>query len=335
MSLRLTTFGSLVILLGVVSGSALLSHPQAAYSQATTPVTGWAWSDLIGWISMNCQTGGAGSANICATRNYGVAIDTSGNLTGYAWSDGIGWIQFGGLSSFPSGTGTVAQNAAMASTTLKGWARACNGTATGDCSTMTNRSDGWDGWISLKGSTYGPTLSGTSFSGYAWGGEAIGWISFGGVGYQVQTTFLPCAASQGYMCVAGNSQHTLADCSITTDICTSHGSDWFCSGTNGLCTAPPAPSPGTNPDGSSGVLKAKPNLVKSGQPAKLIWTITGATSCTVTGNGNTWSTTASASGGNTSNQITQRTAYTLHCVSGGGALDETAIINIVPEWRER
>ncbi len=305
--------------------------PQAPAGSGTA-LTGWAWSDNIGWISMNCQTGGAGSSNICGTRNYGVAVDGSGNVTGYAWSDSIGWIQFGGLSSFPSGTGTVAQNAAFASSSLKGWVRACEGTATGDCGLMTDRADGWDGWVSLFGSTYGPSLSGSSLTGYAWGGEAIGWIDFS----RVSTSYQPCAATQNYMCVSGNSQHTGADCVVTTDICSSHGAGWFCSGSNGLCTAPPPPVFGTNGDGSSGVLTTKPTLVRSNYTTKVIWTVNNATSCTVTGtNGDSWSATASVAGGYTSRAITTKTTYSIHCAGNGGTLDASTIVNIIPSWQEK
>jgi hypothetical protein len=48
---------------------------------------------------------------------------------------------------------------------VQGWARAL---ATGS----------WDGWISLRGTNYGVGLSGTTFSGFAWGGNVIGWLSF-------------------------------------------------------------------------------------------------------------------------------------------------------------
>ena len=120
---------------------------------------------------------------------YGVYADnTTGELSGYAWSDSIGWIKFGGLSSFPTGSGTTPQNAQLnSSNKLIGWARACAGTINGDCSTMDSRNDGWDGWISLTGISadgqypYGVSLNGTDFSGYAWGSDVVGWIDFTGV----------------------------------------------------------------------------------------------------------------------------------------------------------
>lgn len=139
-------------------------------------LTGYAWSDNIGWISFTCV-----NTNSCASNggyDYGVSENPSGNLTGFAWSDNIGWIKFGGLSSFPSGAGTLAQDAQLVGSNVVGWARACAGTVGGDCSSMTSRTDGWDGWISLGGTNYGVSKSGQYYMDYAWGGDVIGWILF-------------------------------------------------------------------------------------------------------------------------------------------------------------
>lgn len=128
----------------------------------TDNITGWAWSANIGWISFNC-TNEVGS---CATSNYGVNKNADGTLTGYAWSSSVGWIQFGGLTGFPTGTGTYAQNAQVVGTAVRGWIKA---TSLGD-----------DGWISLWGETpaYGVSLTSIEFTGYAWGNDPSGWISW-------------------------------------------------------------------------------------------------------------------------------------------------------------
>lgn len=327
MTNRLYISGAVLLAAVLVASALVFGKPVPASSQSGTPVTGYLWSDTIGWISMNCS-----NTSTCATSNYSVAIDTSGNLSGYAWSDNVGWVKFGGLSSFPTGSGTVAQNAAMASTSLLGWARACAGTASGDCSSMTSRTDGWDGWIALSGTSFGVSLTGGSFSGYAWGGENVGWIDFSAA----PTTYLPCAATQGYVCSADTSVHTAADCAVTNDYCPSHGAGWFCSTDNGICTAPPAPEVGTNLDGSNGALSTKPSLVKSGGTTKVIWTIDNANTCTVVGsNGDSWSGTASIEGGYTSSPITQRTTYTIDCTGDGGTLHDTTDTALIPEWQEK
>lgn len=137
-------------------------------------MAGYAWSSNVGWISFNCTNTGT-----CGSVNYGVHKVADGRLCGndtcsvpgYAWSSNVGWIQFGNLlSGFPVGTGTYAQDAQIVGGTVRGWARALS------------YGGGWDGWISLSGSSYGVSFSGTSFTGYAWGGDVLGWISFDAAG---------------------------------------------------------------------------------------------------------------------------------------------------------
>jgi hypothetical protein len=63
-----------------------------------------------------------------------------------------------------------------------GWARACAVFQSG-CQGALNSSDitgGWDGWISFIGSGYGvqSDLQTGATSGWAWGGDVLGWITF-------------------------------------------------------------------------------------------------------------------------------------------------------------
>ncbi len=155
---------------------------------SNVPLTGYAWSSNIGWISFNCQTGGNSGGNICATSNYKVEIKTDGTLSGYAWSSNIGWIKFGGLSAIPSGPGNAANNAQLVSVgsdkyELQGWVRVCSSnSAAGSCNFGVTRNEGWDGWISLKGTSPNYTTEFTSAGvvktpvGYAWGSSVVGWI---------------------------------------------------------------------------------------------------------------------------------------------------------------
>jgi len=54
-------------------------------------LSGWGWSDQIGWVSFNCNNSGIG--NTCGSSNYGVTI-TNGEFRGWAWNDVIGWLSF-------------------------------------------------------------------------------------------------------------------------------------------------------------------------------------------------------------------------------------------------
>jgi hypothetical protein len=150
-------------------------------------VSGWAWSENIGWISFNNINNPGGG-----TTNYGVNVNiinnSYDNISGYAWSENIGWIKFDPAGPYPSNHPGNPNHSAKVekignATTVTGWARACAGTINGDCNSAT-RNDGWDGWISLSGSNYKVELKedadGCYLDGYAWGSDVVGWIQFNG-----------------------------------------------------------------------------------------------------------------------------------------------------------
>jgi len=140
-------------------------------------VSGYAWSENIGWISFNNTSGGG-------STSYGVNIDSAtGNFSGYAWSENVGWISFAPAGPYPDGcTSNCTAKLDFGTNKVTGWARACAGTVNGDCTGAT-RTDGWDGWIKMSGtatngSIYGVSRSGCDLTGFAWGSDVVGWISF-------------------------------------------------------------------------------------------------------------------------------------------------------------
>jgi hypothetical protein len=139
----------------------LLMHGGIVQSGASHNISGWAWSENIGWISFNNISGGG-------AIDYGVNIDAAGNFSGYAWSENIGWISFNqsDLTGCPQSPCSATLN--IETGAVSGWARA-----------LANNS-AWDGWIGLNGTGYGLTVSKTTgeFSGWAWGSDVVGWISF-------------------------------------------------------------------------------------------------------------------------------------------------------------
>lgn len=68
-------------------------------------LTGYAYGENIGWISLNCS-----NTSSCGTNDYAVSNTSSGTLSGYAWSETVGWINFsptgGGVSINSSGVFT-------------------------------------------------------------------------------------------------------------------------------------------------------------------------------------------------------------------------------------
>lgn len=181
-----------------------------AHGGAGQNVSGFAWSQTIGWISFNClDSSGASSPqqNTCATTDYGVNVDMStGNFSGFAWSSSIGYINF---NPTPDGVACTASPCARldsATNNVSGWARACDVLAAADCTGTTVKSSpvlgGWDGWIKLSDSTWtNPANYGylgqsgvvydsgghhgvyldpasSKLKGFAWGGLVIGWVDF-------------------------------------------------------------------------------------------------------------------------------------------------------------
>jgi hypothetical protein len=170
----------------------ILSISQSAIAGTTDNVSGWAWSENVGWISfnsLNCDPDGNGISNGgpgCPTSgtsiaNYGVKLDPSTRVfSGYAWSENIGWITFNesDLSGCPTGTCKAWLGP---DNKVYGWARAYRA-----INPENQTLGGWDGWIKLQGANYGVTFntSTNEFEGWAAGWDdtpeeaVIGWISF-------------------------------------------------------------------------------------------------------------------------------------------------------------
>lgn len=326
-------------LLLVLAGSAWFSAPQTTSAATSGTFAGYAWSENIGWIDMS-----------------GLTLDyASGNITGYAWSENIGWVKFGGLSSFPSAPWYSAKINA-AGDQLLGWARACAGTASGDCSSMTSRTDGWDGWILLNG----VTITGGSFdkcdTGYpscAWGSDVVGWIDFSKVTIPAQATYtltvnkLGAAGSvtgsvgtTNISCSAANCLYTLNEGDYgslnaniaggSTDFVWSGG---LCSGTSNPCSVPALTAPKTvtatfniTASPPAGCLSTSASscihstTVRRESTTMLYWTTTNTTlPCTLSGtNGNSIAVGDSLSGSGPTNAIQQKTIYTLSCPAQDG-----------------
>ncbi len=142
-------------------------------------VSGWAWSENIGWISFscrNCDADGDGKSDgvpfDCPSagdtiEDYGVDINPSnGDIYGYAWSEHIGWIDFSPTSPFPSAPNhSVKVNS---SGEVSGWAKVVSN----------------DEYIKFSGvaadlSPYGVTINlEKKFNGWAWGDFVVGWLGF-------------------------------------------------------------------------------------------------------------------------------------------------------------
>ena len=281
-------------------------------------VSGWAWSDTIGWISFNASDDGT-----CTSQSYGLDIASDGAMSGYAWSENVGWISAN--SSDLSGCPQSPCTARMEGYAMKGWMKAL----------AANQAEagGWDGFISLSGTSpdYGPTLASGIFTGYAWGDTNLGWISFNSPYHEAVTPWVPCTPT--YVCT--DETHYDDECTIEIEnIPCSAG--LVCS--TGQCVIPPEPF---TPPGDE--LTVNPRLIRKGGTVSISWDVTYADSCTVTGGGITWTGTSSATADCThdasgeacvSPPINAQTTFTLTCTGLGGDLTETATVYISPLWKE-
>ena len=307
------------------------THDTPATFHDPVELHGYLWSDTIGWISMNCAEGSSTGGSICGTNNYKVSIipDTNpsdtilGSIEGYAWSDNIGWIKFGGLSSFPSNAyGNAEIRLTSGDYYMYGWARACAGTINGDCSTMTDHADGWDGWISLKSRNVTGALVphyirniGNNFQGHAWGSDVVGWISFDGVSFSA-----PCSAqttcSVSYLGTVATDQW----CNVEPEVLCTLGQ---------VCT--PA-SPSCSLIVINGTLSANPKLVRKTNTSKLTWSLSNpldVSTCKVEGTNGEIFTALSGLNRVTIPLTYAQTKYTFSCIpAGGGPFIEVASTTI-------
>lgn len=195
----------------VLAVGAFVSSAQAS------PLTGWAWSSNIGWISFNSSNVSGSTADYKV--NYSTSSPTLGTFDGYAWSPNIGWISFNptDLTRSPACQGATAVSADLTTGFVSGWARATAGIG---------RTDGWDGCIHMaeasngtiyptgvqdgsKGVTYSTTLK--RFRGFGWGGNVLGWTRFDHPGF---------ANGTDVICAGGNcgSGAPTASCTIDSNI---------------------------------------------------------------------------------------------------------------------
>lgn len=291
-------FGALVVLGFFVS---LQFPPKHVSAQgAAFPITGYAWSDTVGWIDLHCQ-----NSNSCGTRNFGLDIDNGGNISGFAWSEHIGWVSAehsdvsgcpGGGSCFPKIVGGE----------MRGWLRALAGGTAG--------SGGWDGWISLSGSNYGVTQVSSLFSGYAWGSDVVGWVDFS----LAKTTYKEC--QMAFFCTDNDVYRRDQFCAETfIESCI-----WQCA--DGACVPPPLPS---------GEFRAAPPLVQQGQTTRLFWDIENADPCTLSGNGEEENVPAEAPpNGHQTGPIFEEVTFTLSCTGIGGTEEFSTVVRVVPIWQE-
>src|SRR3989338_3939666 len=97
----------------------VLLPAKAVFASTTNgTLSGYAWSDAIGWVNFGTTNGGASITDSVVTgyawndnrgwinldpAQSGVANNAEGTLSGKAFAEGIGWIDFNGVTVNSSG----------------------------------------------------------------------------------------------------------------------------------------------------------------------------------------------------------------------------------------
>ena len=370
----LLTLGILgFLLLALIAIEEIASPNLKASASSSHNLSGYAWSDTIGWISFNCT-----NTSSCTTADYGVHINEStGVMSGYAWSSNVGWVSFNqsDLSLCPSApcSATASEGA------LAGWAKAL--------SANDAESGGWDGWISLRGADYGVEINGTSVEGYAWGSDVIGWVRFNGVfeGVTITPSSISASLSAAPEQVIAGGSSTLSWTSTNATSCSGTG---FATGgaTNGSVVVSPtvrttytlscqnqfgsasnqaevlvsniecSDGADNDADGETDLddlgctagsdnnedsaaladisITASQAFVFPGGTVTISWSASNVTSCSVSStNGDSWS---GATGSQVSSAITESTTYTLSCtdVEEDALPAESVTVSLTPIFEE-
>ncbi|MDP2655268.1 MAG: hypothetical protein Q8P17_01770 [bacterium] len=325
--------------------------------------SGFAWSDNVGWISFNCTDIGT-----CSTSDYGLNLANNGNLSGYVWGDNIGWISFNANNGCPESGCVTQPKLNKSSGTISGWVRACVGTVNGNC-TGASRSDGWDGWIKLSGTTpdgtpYGPIYSNDTFTGYSWGSDVVGWLSWGGTGYAVvtahctafltvspttveqnQNVTLTWSVTRGQSCAStctGSGFDTGGDISgsVAATVPPSPPSTSYALTCTGGPLAPPPPvnatvtvlTPAVEIKANNQTNNARVNQ-ETANNTTIVWSSTNSTSCSITKNGVAWMSGLSSSG--TTDTVTTKTTYTIDCTNSYDTHATASVtVNVLPGFKE-
>lgn len=274
--------------------------PSYVSADVAVPLSGWAWSENIGWISLSCS-----NLATCGTVQYGLTKNADGTLSGYAWSEHAGWIsaQSADLVGCPIG----ACEARISNGRVSGWLHAIQAR------------NGWDGWISLRDTGFGVEYNTTDgLLGWGWGDAVVGWVVF--------SADQACASTAGTFCDGNALKQRQADCTIRVRVadCGANG----CSVASGQCVTPVPPKPRI---AGSPAIKATPSIVQYGKKTYVSWDVVNADECTVQGNGDSWS---GVSGNIQTSVINESVRYTLECNGAGGSLRAKVQINTPPRFRE-
>jgi hypothetical protein len=293
------TLVSVAVIVLLVLLSIFLARPAQS---AANDITGWAWTQTVGWIELNCSTDAAGCSS--AAGVWGLQSN-AGAVTGYAWSDHVGWIR-----PATAGDGCPGNGATLTGSNFAGWFKVDKFASGEGCISLSGTSPTY-GANTNANATYDPAVSA------GWGDGVIGWAAFNASGGCTPT--FSCSGNSSVNSCGGSTACGVVGCDGTTGQCRIGPS------TNGCVSV------GTDVRGptASCANAAKTLLVRSGSSVSVYWNTQGVTTCTVSGGGQT---STGTTGQTAITNVTNQTLVSLSCDSG--ALTDQAVINIIPVFRE-
>lgn len=319
---KIFIFISFLVLLSIYTVISFDSFKHPSLASSSDNLSGYAWSDNIGWISFNCTNDSS-----CGTSNYGVTVNgTSGDLSGYAWSDNVGWVSFNPSDVVGCPSSPCTPNISRVTGNASGWFRVLSGVG----------GSGWDGWVSLSG----VTATGMVISGYAWGSDVVGWVDMSAVVSSINLKNIPTGTiSASPTSVNGGATSliswTATDASACTVISTDpiNNDSWTGLSNIGVSTTPLYASGAYQLvcDGSlvSSVaitvttipeLTASAIAVNENDTVTLTWNTHNGDESLCTWNGNAISLNGDLNIGSTPVTVTAKTTYTLSCPGGSDSV---------------
>lgn len=158
---------------------------------------GWAWSDNIGWVSLNnknCQPTYLDSSlpnDICGPQNvtYYTQATNNNEIQGYAWSDNVGWVCFGTTCGGSPPVGILAAKITadnLENPAVTGWAKIISLNDQGwvslsclndvSCNNLDANGQPITYQVRLGQATFG-TEQRLTLAGYSWN-DLSGWLEF-------------------------------------------------------------------------------------------------------------------------------------------------------------
>jgi hypothetical protein len=198
-----------LVFVNTADGSAGLPG-EITVDMKTVSIKNWGWAGWgnagqklgIGWIRTSFDAVFSAWENSTQAADsahpYNVSVDRDGNLHGYAWTNSYGWLSFDppDLNDCPSGP-PCAPTVDNATGKVSGWAKFLSADPL---------KGAWTGWVKLRGVVtaavgaeyglcYGNSVdangaacsgdgsdSNNKLSGFAWGSDVTGWMTFDDLG---------------------------------------------------------------------------------------------------------------------------------------------------------